>query len=155
MPSQHYGTFTVQDYSEEKSSFSFNVGAITAVSLPGFLTQFGALRTALSNIILGTVQKEQWVGDATVLSNVPPANSAAQVELKFLLTYEGNTSKKKFRHEIPAPDTTKVIAGTDVVDLTDTEVAAYVTAFEDIARTPDDDTETVSVLGMNLVGRNR
>lgn len=154
MPAEHYGTFTIQDYSEEKSSFRFNFGAITAVSLPGFLTQFGALRTALQNIILGTVQKEAWVGDSTVLSNVPPASSNAQVELKFLVTYEADTSKKTFRHEVPTPDTSKVIAGTDQVDMTDTDVQAYVTAFEDIARSPDNDTETVTVLDMRLVGRN-
>lgn len=151
---EHYGTFTIQDYSEEKSTFRFNFGAITAVSLPGFLTNFGNLRTALGNIILGTVQKEAWVGDSTVLSNVPPANSNAQVELKFLLTYEGDTTKKVFRNEIPTPDTSKVIAGTDQVDMSDADVAAYVTAFETIARSPDSDTETVTVLDMRLVGRN-
>lgn len=151
---EHYGTFSVLDYSEEVSSFRFNFGAITAVSLPGFLTNFGALRTALGNIITGTIQKEAWVGDSTVLSNVPPADTNAQVELKFLLTYEGDTSKKKFRNEIPTPDTSKVIAGTDQVDMADADVAAYVTAFETIARTPDSDTETVTVLDMRLVGRN-
>ena len=154
MPAEHYGSFTIQDYSEEKSSFRFNIGAITAISIGGFLTQFGNLRTALGNIILGTVQKEMWVGDSTVLTNVPPSDSNAQVELKFLLTYEGDTSKKTFRNEIPTPDTSKVIAGTDQVDMSDTDVAAYVTAFETIARSPDDDTETVTVLDMRLVGRN-
>jgi hypothetical protein len=154
MAAEHYGTFTILDYSEEKSSFRFNFGAITAVSLPGFLTNFGALRTALGNIILGTVQKEAWIGDSTVLDNTPPASSNAQVELKFLVSYEGDTTKKKFRHEIPTPDTSKVLPGTDIVDLTDTDVAAYVTAFETIGRSPDDDTETVTVLDMRLVGRN-
>jgi len=154
MAAEHYGTFTILDYSEEKSTFRFNFGAITAVSLPGFLTNFGALRTALGNIILGTVQKEAWVGDSTVLDNTPPASSNAQVELKFLVTYEGDTTKKKFRHEIPTPDTSKVLPGTDIVDLTDADVAAYVAAFETIGRSPDNDTETVTVLDMRLVGRN-
>lgn len=154
MPAEHYGGFTVQDYSEEVSQFRFNFGAITAVSLPGFLTNFGALRGALENIILGTVQKEYWVGDSTVLDNTPPSNPGAQIELKFLVVYEGDTSKKKFRHEIPTPDTSIVIAGTDKVDLTDTNAAAYVTAFETIARSPDNDAETVTVLDMRLVGRN-
>jgi len=155
MPAEQYGTFSILDYSEETSSFRFNFGAITAVSLPGFLTNFGNLRTALGNIITGTIKKEAWVGDSTVLSNVPPVDSNAQVELKFLLTYEGDTSKKVFRQEIPTPDTSKVVAGTDKVDLTDTDIAAYVTAFETIARSPDSDVETVTVLDMELVGRNR
>lgn len=155
MAAEHYGTFSILDYSEETSTFRFNFGAITAISLPGFLTNFGALRTALGNIIVGTIKKESWVGDSTLLSNVPPIDSNAQVELKFLLSYEGDTSKKTYRQEIPTPDTSKVIAGTDKVDLTDTDIAAYVTAFETIARSPDDDTETVTVLDMELVGRNR
>lgn len=154
MPAEHYGSFSILDYSEETSTFRFNIGAITTISLPGFLTQFGSLRTALGNIILGTIKKEQWVGDSTVLSNVPPVDPGAQIELKFLLSYEGDTSKKQFRQEIPTPDTSKVIPGTDQVDMTDPDVAAYVTAFEDIARSPDSDTETVTVLDMRLVGRN-
>jgi hypothetical protein len=154
MASKHYGTFSILDYSEETSSWSFNFGAITAISLPGFLTDFGNLRTSLGNLITGTVKKEQWVGDSTVLSNVPPVDSNAQVELKFLLSYEADTSKKVFHSEIPTPDTSFLGPGTDEVDLTDVAVADFVTDFETIARSPDSDIETVTVLGMTLVGRN-
>lgn len=155
MPAQHVGSFRVIDYSEETSSFNFNFGAITAISLPGFLTQFGALRTSLGAIIKGVIGGEQWVGDRTTITNVPPTDDTAQVELKFLLSYEGNTSKKKFRAEIPTPDTAFVIPGTDKVDLTATEIADFITDFEAIARSPDSDTENVTVLDMTLVGRNR
>lgn len=154
MAAKHYGTFTVLDYSEEKSPVSFSFGGVTAINIAGFLTEFGNLRTALTNIILGTVQKEKWVGDDTVLSNTPPASQNAQIELKWLLTYEGATTKKKFRQEIPTPDTSKLVPGTDLADMTDPDVAAYVTAFETIAKSPDNDTEGVNVLDMRLVGRN-
>lgn len=150
----HYGTLTVRDYSEETSTSRFNFGAITAVSLPGFLTQWGNLRTAVGNIILGVLGKEQLVMDSTVLSNDAPTDSAAQVELKFMFTYEGNSSKKKFRVEVPTPDTSKVIPGTDLVDMTDTDIAAFVTAFEAVGRSPDDDQETINVIEGRLVGRN-
>jgi hypothetical protein len=150
----HYGTFTILDYSEETSHTKFNFGAITSVSIAGFLTQFGNLRTAVGNIILGTLQKEAWVGDSTVLSNTPPVATDAQVELKWLVSYEGDTTKKKYRVEIPTPDTSKLIPGTDKADLTDTDIAAYITAFEALGRSPDDDTETISVLDVTLVGRN-
>jgi len=150
----HYGTFTVLDYSEEKSTTQFNFGAVTAISIAGFLTNFGSLRTAIGNIILGTIQKEAWVGDSTVLSNTPPSDASAQIELKWLVSYEADTTKKKFRTEIPTPDTSKLIAGTDKADMTDTDIASYVTAFETIGRSPDDDTETVTVLDITLVGRN-
>lgn len=154
MAAKHYGTFTILDYSEEKSPVSFSFGGVTALNIAGFLTQFGALRTALTNIITGVVQKEKWVGDDTVLDNTPPTDQNAQIELKWLLTYEGATTKKKFRQEIPTPDTSKLVVGTDLADMTDTDIAAYVTAFETIAKSPDDDTEGVNVLDMRLVGRN-
>lgn len=151
---KHYAGVSVLDYSEESSSTSFSIGAITAVSIAGFLTQFGNWKTALSNIILGTVSKDRWVGDATDISNTPPASPTAQIELKWLVTYEADTTKKKFRQELPTADPSKVIPGTDMADLTDGDVAAYVTAFETVAKSPDNDTESVSVLDMRLVGRN-
>lgn len=150
----HYGTLSVRDYSDETSTTRVNFGAVTAVSIGGLLTQWGNLRTAMGNIILGVIGKEQLVMDSTVLSNDQPAASEAQVELKFQFTYEGDTSKKKFRIEVPTPDTDKVLPGTDIVDLTDTDVAAFVTAFEAIGRSPDSDTETITVLDARLVGRN-
>lgn len=154
MPGQHYAGVSVMDYSEETSSTNFSIGAITAVSIAGFLTQFGSWKTALGNIILGTVAKDRWVGDATDISNTPPASPTAQIELKWLVTYEANTTKKKFRQELPTADPSKVIAGTDKADMADADIAAYVTAFEAVAKSPDDDTEGVTVLDINLVGRN-
>lgn len=151
----HYSTFTLLDYSNEKSTVTIHNGAITAGTIAGFLTQFGALRDAIAAITLGTVQKEKWVGDDTVLSNTIPANVFAQRELKALVLYEGDTSQKKFSIEIPTFDPTgRMIPGTDLVDLSNTEVAAFVAAFEAVARTPDSDTETVTVLEIRLVGRN-
>lgn len=154
MAAKHFGTFTILDYSEEKSPTSFSFGGVTALNIAGFLTQFGNLRTAITNIITGVVSKEKWVGDSTDLTNVPPADSASQVELKWLVTYQGATSNKKFRYEIPTPDTSKLIPGTDLADMTDTDIAAYVTAIESIAKSPDDDAEAIDVLDMRLVGRN-
>ena len=150
----HFLTFAVRDASDELSRFSVYHGAITAASIAGYLTQVGALRTALSNMILGTVASEQITMDSTVLSNALPGTPNAQIELKLQFNYEGDTSHKKFRIEVPTADPAKLIAGTDVVDLTDSEVAAFITAFEAIGRSPDADTETVTVLNARLVGRN-
>jgi hypothetical protein len=150
----HYGNLTVRDYSDETSNFRVNFGAVTAVSIAGLLTEWGNLRTAVTNVILGIIGKESLVMDSTVLDNTTPASQNAQVELKWLLSYEGNTSKKKFSVEIPTPNTSKLVPGTDMADLADTDVAALVTAFETVARTPDSDVETVNVLDMRLVGRN-
>lgn len=150
----HYGTVTVRDYSSETSTTRLNFGAVTAVSIAGLLTQWGSWKTALGNIILGVLGKETLVMDSTVLDNDSPTASDAQVELKFLFTYEGDTSKKKFRFEVPTPDTSKVLPGTDIVDITDSDIAAFITATETLGRSPDSDTETITVLDARLVGRN-
>lgn len=158
----HISTFTLLDYSNEKSSTSIYTGAITAVSIGGFLTEFGQMRTAIDDITLGTLHKEQWVGDATVLSQTPPASPYAQRELKWLVTYQGNTSQKLYQVTIPTADPNgtdgdgrpRLVPGTDLANLENEDIAAFVTRFESFARTPDSDTETVNVLSIRLVGRN-
>lgn len=151
-----YGTFTILDYSEEKSVHRIYNGEITAASLPGYLTDFGNYRTALEGIILGTVHKETWVGDDTVLSNSPPANAFAQREIKLLVRYLGDTNNDVYTMEIPTPDLSSLtLLPQDFVDLNDGGImAAWVGAFEQIARTPDDVTETCTVLSAKVVGRN-
>jgi len=148
--------FTMNDYSNEKSSFQIHVGDITAVSLPGFLTDFGALRTAIEGITLGKVQQESWIGDRTVLDNVPPTDPNAQREVKWLVRYIGDTSGKLYQVEIATAELAggHLLPNSDMADLTETDMAAFVTAFEDIARTPDDDLETVTVQSIQFVGRN-
>lgn len=156
----HYSVWTVTDYSEESSPLKVYNGAITAVSIGGFLTDFGALRTATQALVLGTVSDEMWVGDKTMLSNSIPTDPDAQRERKALVTYEGNTSHKLFTCTIPAVRTkdgsnnSLLLAGTDLFDLAAPLVSAWVTAFETLGRTPDSDTETVTVRSIRLVGRN-
>jgi len=150
-----YSLFTLKDFSDENSTVKIHNGAITAVSIAGFLTAFGGMRTALEAITLGTMAQEQWIGDLTLLSNTLPTNPFAQRELKWLVRYHGDTTGKKFQLEIPTADPTdRLVAGTDLADLTETDMAAFVTAFEAFARTPDSDTETVTIDQIVLVGRN-
>jgi len=151
----HVSVYTLLDFSGEKSTVRMYNGAITAVSIGGFLTAFGGMRTALEAITLGVVNQEQWIGDITLLSNTLPTNVFAQRELKWLVRYHGDTTQKKFQLEIPTADPTdRLIPGTDLADLTETNMEAFVTAFEAFARTPDDDEETVTVDEIVLVGRN-
>jgi len=155
MPSRHYGEFEILDYSESKSSFSFSFGAITALSLPGFLTQFGALRTALQNIIIGEVSRERWVGDETLLSNIPPSDPNATRELKWLVDFEvdgGNFDQGYVT--IATPDTSLLGVNSDWADYSDPDIAAFITAFEAIARSGNDPVNPVIVTHMQIVGRN-
>lgn len=154
MSAEHYAGVTTLDYSNESSSHNFGIGAITELSLAGFLSQFGDYKNALANIILGTIQKDIWVGDRTVLNNSAPASPQAQNELGFRVFYHGAVNQKKGHMTIGTADPSKVVPGTDQVDMTDTDIAAFVTAFETIAKMPDDDTEGVEVDFITLVGRN-
>jgi len=151
----HLSQFTLLDFSNEKSGVTVYNGAITAVSIAGFLTNFGALRTAIEGITLGTMHQEAWIGDRELISNTLPTNAEAQREKKWLVTYTGNTSGKKFTLEIPTADLTgRLVSGTDLANLSNTEIAAFITAFETIARSPDNDEENVTVQTIKFVGRN-
>ena len=154
MPTTHEVSASVLDYSEETSSFNFKIGAITALNIAGVLSEIGNWRNALNNIIVGVLKQDTIILDRNNYTNTPPIDANAQIEMKWLLSYEGNTSKKKFRTEIPTADTSKLVPGTDKANLTNVDIAAYITAFEQLAKSPDNDAEGVNVLDMRLVGRN-
>lgn len=156
MASRHYIEFELLDFSEGKSSFTVQFGALTALSLPGFLTQLGALRTALDGITLGTISRERWIGDETPLSNIPPLDSSAQVELTWLVRFVGNLTAQQGSVSIATPDLSLLSAQfKDHIDYSDPDVAAFITAFETIARMPNNDAETVTIETIVLMGRNR
>lgn len=150
---KHFGGMQFLDNSNEESGFSFNFGPITALTIAAFLTQFGAFRTATDAITIGSLVSDQWTGDKTIYTRVVPSDVNAQRERKFLVTYEGVTTHSKYDLEIPTADFTgRMVADTDKVDLTDTEVAAWITAFETLCKTPEG--EAVNVLSITGVGRN-
>lgn len=153
----HYTVTTFLDATGEKSSFKLHNGAITATSIAGFLTDYAALKTALDNMTVGTLSNDQWVGDASEISTTLPSN-LAQREIKLLIVYKGNTSNRKYTVTVPTLDLTKVQfmpGARDAVSLTaPAEMAALVNAMQTIGRSPDSDTETITVLSARVVGRN-
>lgn len=156
----HYSVLTIGDFSREKSSLKVYNGAITAVSIAGFLTDLAALEAATAGLILGVHQDTMWVGDKTQVSAAWPTDPDAQRERKALVVYEGATTHDVFTLTIPAvrtktgPGVSLLLAGTDQFDLAAALVSAWVTAFETLGRSPNDDTEAVNVLNIRLVGRN-
>lgn len=152
----HYGIMTIRDYSKETSRFKVNYDAITVVNLADLLSDWGDLKTATDGIILGVIANEQLVLDNTIISSAVPASAFAQRELKLDIQYVGDTTGKKFNLEIPTPDLANLtLNNTDEVVLADGGImAAWVTAFEVIARSPDDDLETVTVTQALVKGRN-
>lgn len=160
------GSFTFLDYDREVSSMQVNTGDITALTIAGALTQWGSLRNALAGITLGTISNEALNVFNTRLSNSVPADESAQRERKWLVTYEDATQffdapvnaipnagyGKKFSVEIPTADYDgKLLTNTDQADLTNTDIAAFVDAFEDLCKSPYGG--AVNVLQMTAVGR--
>jgi hypothetical protein len=156
---QHYASWTIGDYSDESSPLKIFNGAVTALSIGGYVTDVGSLRGLTQDLILGVVQKEMWVGDNTLISSLRPTDPDAQRERKGLVTYVGATSGKTYTLTIPtirtktAGGASLIVPGTDLFNLALAPVAPWVAAFNGFARDPDD-TESVTVQSIRLVGRN-
>lgn len=147
-------TFQITDYSNEKSSFAVTSITANAGNLAAQQTAAAALAGAVDDLTIGELTKQSM---NLLILDTPaiPTNPYAQREMKWLVQYQGDSSGKLFSVEIAAPDITdNVVPNTDVADLTSTDWAAFVTAFEAYVRSPDNGTETVTVIKATLVGRN-
>jgi len=134
MAGSFYG-LSILDNSEETGKTDFNIGDLTAVSLPGALTQMGALQTAIEGVILGTVSVSRW-GDADNISNTPPASPLAQRGVKWTVLMEDDTLHTKFKNLLPTADLSLLAAGEEELDLTAGAGLALKVAIEDLARSP-------------------
>lgn len=152
---------TLNDATNEKTTHTIYFDEITAVSLPGLLTQLGNYNTALLGITNGVLFKDRW-GEETIVSNAIPTDPSAQRENKLLVQYRGVTTEKLYTLTIGTVDFAALHfmpgAG-DAVAFRDEDGAtaamqAWVTAFEALASAPDDEAENVEVVGMRYVGRN-
>lgn len=143
------------DASNEKSTAGVTSTALTSANFDAQQTAFSALRTAMQALSLGDISQ---YSIATLVNPAftVPTNPFAQRELKWLVTYTGDTSGKTFQIEIPAADlgNDHLIPGTDQADTTDADWTAFITAFEAFAKSPDDATEAVTFVNARLVGRN-
>jgi len=149
-----HGTITIRDYSEELSSFGYESAVLTAGNIVAQTALHDTLRTATEDITIGVVAKQQ-LAQIFDEDGAVPALAYAQREMKALVTYQAVTSGKKFQIEIAAPLLVgQLVPGTDVFDITTTEWADWITAFVAVAKSPDDITDSVIVLGARLVGRN-
>jgi len=146
------GTYSVsvRDYDGQLGSMSFNTGAVTAVSLPGLLTQIGALRAAIDPLTIGVIAKETQSVFDTILSQDLPASEYAQRGTKWLVHYHDNTQffdapvnaipnagyLKQFEVSIPAANLSLLEDNQTFLLLDSPEASAFVTAFQNMARSP-------------------
>jgi len=147
-------TISITDYSQENSSFGFSSAALTAGNIVAQTAALATLEAATEDLTIGHVSKQQ-VAQVLVDDPSVPTSPYAQRELKWLVTYQAVTSGKKFTLEIPAPDVTdNLVPNSDAADITSDDWDAWITAFVSVAKSPDDLSDSVIVLGARLVGRN-
>jgi len=146
-----------RDYSGEVKGIRLYSNEITAISLPGLLTDIGALTTALDAVTLGVRAKESW-GEETIVSNDRAASKVAQIESELLVRCQGATTEAPFSFRIPTVDYAAfnyadppagdqvIISGAGASAAT----TALVTALEAFS-TPWDEAELLVVVGMEVV----
>lgn len=147
-----------RDYSGETKSIRLYSGELTIGTLAGFLTQFGTLQTALDAVTLGVRAKQGW-GEETVVSNDRAAVKDAQIETELLVRVQGATTEAPWSFRIPTVDYTAfnyadppagdsvIISGAGASAAT----TSLISALEAVAKMPDDETEAIVVVGMEVV----
>lgn len=155
---QQPATFQYRDYSGEVKTIRVYTGEITAVSLPGLLSDLGDLATALDAVTLGVRASQSW-GELTTVSNQRAATKDAQVETEMLVRVQGATTERPWSFRIPTVDYTAfnyadppagdsvILSGAGASAAT----TALIAAIEAVCKMPDDETEAVVVVGMNVV----
>lgn len=142
--------FAIRDNSGELGRTNIHTGNVTAASLPGLLTQVGALRTAIDGLSLGVMASESLSVFETQLSAARPNNPVAQRGVKWTVGYHDNTAffddpvnsipnigyQKAFTVTIACADLSLLPDGQEELDLAGDEAAAFVTAFQATGRSP-------------------
>lgn len=156
MPSR--ASLSVTDYSREKSSVGFEVVTLTAGNVAAQVTAIDNLRSAFAAICLGNIRSQLIAYKDDLLNNGVPTDPNAQREEKMLVVYEDITTHKLYRTEWPCvakelSGTSLLQPGTDLYDLTVTEMAAFQTAFEAVVKAPNTG-NSVQIVYAQYVGRN-
>lgn len=149
----HFASATYKDYSKEKSTMTYNIGPITALTIAGFLTQNDAFLDAVQELSLGALVHTSWTGDSTKFSGAAPTDLNAQRERKWRVDFEDTANLTPGSFEIPvALVTGQLLTGTDQADLTTPEWVALIAAAEALVKSNDGN--AINILGATLVGRN-
>jgi len=142
------------DHSNERKSFEVFAGELTPASLAGFLTQYGAFKSAVDALVLGTRSRDTW-GERTYTSNTPPASANAQIETELLVTYRGAVTEAPYSFRIPTANYAALNWVGDSAVLSGAGASAATTAFiaaaEALLKSPDDEAEAIEITGIFVV----
>jgi len=149
---------TLQDYGTpgsgsgaEKSNWGAWISTLTAGNFVAVTGAVSTLLTATLGITVGAQAAEK-IEATSAQSAVVVTDPLSQRENKWLVRYHDSASTK-FSLEIPCADLSLLSLGTEFLDLTVTAVADFVTAFQNVVKSPDDPSLSVLVDSIQFVGR--
>lgn len=151
-------SFTFIDYSDEDSVHAINTVLTTAGNFAAQQTAMAAYQVAILAVTLGNLKNQAYKATITKFNASVPTDANAQRERKWLVRYQDAVTFAPYKSELPTAmledglGASWLLPGTDLIDLTITEVAAFVTQFEAFARSPEGN--AVEVLELVAVGRN-
>lgn len=135
---EFYG-LTIKDSTPELGRTDFNIGVITAGTLPGLLTAMGTLRTAIEGVILGEPVQSRW-GDTDMITATTPIDPMCQRGIKWTVLMRDTTSGVPVINHIPTANLALLpVVGGKVVedlDLTVNPGLALKTALEALVKSP-------------------
>lgn len=156
-------SLTYIDYSNEKSKLTLEIPLVTAANFAATATKINTLVAAADDIIGGNLNR-RILTIPTPASGLVPADELAQREDRWIVGYTDTTANlaagvtnpyygKRFTVGIATADLLNhMSSNSDFADLADADVAAFVTAFEAIARSPTGGAVVVNYLKFS--GRN-
>jgi len=146
---------SLNDFSDEKSNWGVAIATQTAANVVAQQALLATLITKTAAISLMSSIKEETVFLRTLHAGAQPTNPLAQRENKWLVRYSGDATFKRFSVEIPGADLS-LLSTAPQSDFMDSSLAAYtefMEAFEAVVKSPDDPTESVTVINIQFVGR--
>lgn len=148
-------TYTQTDYSGEKTVSTFQVADIDAANFDTNIALIVALESAIGGVTIGSKYRRDVILESPGLTAFP-ADTEAQRELKWLVTYHDNGNvQRKLNVELGCADvidSTLLIDNTDMADLDNADWIAFVNAFEAAVKAPWSG-NAVTVERIVLVGR--
>lgn len=156
MPS--HVSFAILDHSNETSRVGFYLPLLTSANFDAVAgddvgENVGAIRLAMNPLIIGNHLRRTVT--AVVYQDVAtlPTDPNAQRERKARFTYRDTVLGELGSFELPTADNSVLAQqGTDVIDLEEIAVAAFVTAVE--ANAVSRDGNPIQIVSAQLVGRN-
>lgn len=129
------GRFTLKqiDYDKDTRQFSVPITEVTAANHDSIKGLVIALQLAIADISTLNQPYYDFTADRQIVSPVPPSTPISQVNIEWKVSYVDDVTGDVHTLRIGGADLTLadvLLPSSNVADLTQTEIAAFVAAFE-------------------------